>query len=80
MLRGIAGRVALVTGAGQGIGHATATRLAAEGARVIVNDIDPDAARRVSVASPRRSTALTAPRSVPASRRREPPPGRSTSP
>jgi NAD(P)-dependent dehydrogenase (short-subunit alcohol dehydrogenase family) len=48
MLRGIEGRVALVTGAGQGIGHATASRLAAEGARVVVNDIDPAAAARVA--------------------------------
>lgn len=35
-----AGRVGVVTGAGQGIGHEIARRLALEGARVLVNDRD----------------------------------------
>jgi 3-oxoacyl-[acyl-carrier protein] reductase len=39
------GRTALVTGAARGIGAATATRLASEGARVFVADFDEDAAR-----------------------------------
>lgn len=36
----LAGRVAVVTGAAQGIGEGIARRLAAEGARVVVADID----------------------------------------
>ncbi len=40
---GIAGRVALVTGAARGIGLACARRLAQEGCRIAVCDIDPAA-------------------------------------
>lgn len=38
-------RVAIVTGGAQGIGGATARRLAADGARVLIADINPDAAQ-----------------------------------
>ena len=38
------GRTAIVTGAGRGIGLAVAERLVAEGARVLMSDIDPEVA------------------------------------
>jgi NAD(P)-dependent dehydrogenase (short-subunit alcohol dehydrogenase family) len=40
------GRTAIITGAGSGIGRATALRFAAEGAYVVVCDIGPEGAKR----------------------------------
>jgi len=42
------GQVAIVTGAGQGIGQAIATTLAREGAAVVVNDVVPERADKVA--------------------------------
>jgi len=44
----LAGRVALVTGAASGIGKATAERLAAEGAAVMVTDVNDEGGKTVA--------------------------------
>lgn len=44
----LSGKGAVVTGAGHGIGRALATRLVAEGARVVVNDLDATAVEAVA--------------------------------
>jgi 3-oxoacyl-[acyl-carrier protein] reductase len=44
----LGGRVAIVTGAGRGIGRATALRLAADGATVVINDVDSEPAHETA--------------------------------
>lgn len=48
MMRGLAGKVGIIAGGGRGIGAATARRLASEGAKVIIGDIEGDWARKVA--------------------------------
>ena len=57
----LAGRVALVTGAGSGIGRAIARRLAAEGACVVVADINADAAHDTATELGGPDTAVAVP-------------------
>ena len=86
-------KIAIVTGAGQGIGKAIAGKLDAEGATVVVTDLDEATAQKTATALPgsgriwphpparlpRSSPGRRSP-TTPASRRDCAPPGRSRSP
>jgi 3-oxoacyl-[acyl-carrier protein] reductase/2-hydroxycyclohexanecarboxyl-CoA dehydrogenase len=43
-------KIAIITGAGRGLGAAAALRMAEEGAHLVINDISPDAARATATA------------------------------
>ena len=46
--RSVKGRVAIITGAGSGMGEATAKVFASEGVKVVVSDVNFDEVQRVS--------------------------------
>jgi 3-oxoacyl-[acyl-carrier protein] reductase len=48
MFLDLSGQVAIVTGAGQGIGEAIAARLATAGAQIVIADLNPGPARQVA--------------------------------
>lgn len=50
MSKKLAGKVALVSGSGRGIGREIALKLASEGARVVINDLDPGPAEETLAA------------------------------
>ncbi len=61
----LANKTAIVTGSGRGIGRAIAAKLAADGARVVVNDLDPGPAKEtVALIESQGGAAVAVPGSV----------------
>lgn len=65
MLKGLSGKSVLVTGGAGGIGSAVCLRLAEEGARVVVSDLDEAAAKDVASSLPGEAIAVGADVSTP---------------
>jgi NAD(P)-dependent dehydrogenase (short-subunit alcohol dehydrogenase family) len=61
-MKGLSGKVAIVTGGGSGLGEAIAKRLAKEGVKVVVSDINMKSAERVSGEIAKSGGAATAER------------------
>ena len=57
-MRVLDGKAAIVTGSARGIGRATAELLSAQGARVLVNDLDGDAAEQAASANDRETAVF----------------------
>jgi NAD(P)-dependent dehydrogenase (short-subunit alcohol dehydrogenase family) len=57
-MRGLQGKVAVVTGAAHGIGRASAVRLSEEGVRVVAVDLDADAVAEVAAQLPAGAVAV----------------------
>ena len=76
----LAGRVAVVTGGAGGIGGATSRRLAAEGATVVVNDVDDGRLDATVSVSSRPRRAKSSPSASYSSRCQPTPTPRSTRP
>ena len=60
----LAGKVAVVTGAGSGIGRAICQRFAAEGASVVAGDLEPEGLERLAAALGERGATLVGDLSV----------------